>query len=406
MSKWLCSVCNIYVYSEDEGDPATGIKKDTHPKDFPEFWRCPVCGATKDKFKEISEEEFLKKYQGYRAFREEMIKKEIITIGADNPEAKPELSQEYGRPLGLDGIGQGASYLNNFRSLAKLKLKTRLITVHQDPVMGTDFLGYEVSMPVMGAPMSGLSYVSSITEEDFSYNILEGCRQAGTIGFTGNTAIDYEIHPGIEATGRVNGYGVNIFKPREQEVLLDLIKQSEKDNAVAVGVDVDGAGSVNFTLAGKPVFRKTVDELKELNNSTYLPFVVKGIMCVEDALAAVEAGADVISVSNHGGRVLDSTPGVADVLPGIVEAVRGAKGGKDVVITADGGVRTGFDVVKMVALGADIVLMGRPLAREAIPNGVQGVKRFLDYIMTDLKKAMIMTSCNTLDEINEDILID
>lgn len=137
---------------------------------------------------------------------------------------------------------------------------------------------------------------------------------------------------------------------KSQEVLLELIKQSENENAVAVGVDIDGAGSVNFALSGKP-------------------------------------------------------PGVADVLPEIVKAVRETKKGKRVAITADGGVRTGFDGVKMIALGADFVLVGRPLAREAVSSGVEGVKRILEYLKTDFKIAMIMTSCNTLKDINETILI-
>ena len=75
------------------------------------------------------------------------------------------------------------------------------------------------------------------------------------------------------------------------------------------------------------------------------------------------------------------------------------------MITADGGVRTGFDVIKMLALGADYVLIGRPLSREALSNGFEGVKRVLEYIQTDLRIAMLMTSCNTLEDIKETILI-
>lgn len=405
MAKWLCTVCNIYVYDEKMGDPKTGISPDTRVTDFPDSWRCPVCGSMKDKLIQIPDEEYWQKMKSYEVFTGKQEENRGILIGVDNPETAPELRQEYGSPLGLRGIGQGLSYLNNIRSLSKYRLKTRLITPHKDPVIEAEFLGKKVSMPLLGAPMSGLSYVSNITEEDFAYNILEGCRLAGTIGFTGNTARSYEIHPGIAALRRVKGHGVNIFKPHSQEVLIDLIKQSERENAAAVGVDIDGAGSVNFTLAGKPVFRKTIDDLRELKRSTGLPFIIKGIMCVEDALAAVEAGADVVSISNHGGRVLGSTPGVAEVLPEIVRAIRETKDGRRLVITADGGVRTGFDVVKMLALGADFVLVGRPLATQAVPNGAAGVKRILEFLKTDIRKAMIMTSCNALEDINENILV-
>ncbi|MCZ7402793.1 MAG: alpha-hydroxy-acid oxidizing protein [Candidatus Methanoperedens sp.] len=405
MVKWLCTVCNIYVYDEETGDPQTSIDKGTKVQDFPDSWRCPVCGATKEKLVPVTQEEYWQKARAYTDFTGKKEEITSILVGVDNPQTVPEFRQEYGKPLGLRGIGQGLTYLANFSALSKYRLKNRLISKHADPVIETTFLGKKISMPVLGAPMSGLSFVSNITEEDFAYNILEGCKVAGTIGYTGNTSRDYEMkHPAIMALKKVNGHGVNIFKPQSQEVLIDLIKQSEEEKAVAVGVDIDGAGSVNFALAGKPVFRKTIDELRELKNATSLPFIVKGVMCVEDALAAAEAGADVIGVSNHGGRVLDSGLGVADVLPGIASVLRDTDNGKRIIITADGGVRTGFDVVKMLALGADFVLVGRPLAREAVSSGVEGVRRILDYLRTDIRIAMIMTSCNTLEDINEGIL--
>ncbi len=404
MVKWLCTVCNIYVYDEERGDSQTGIPPNTEISDFPDTWRCPVCGATADKLVAIPEEEYWQKARAYADFNERKEEKRSILVGVDNPQTVPELRQEYGIPLGLRGIGQGLTYLANFKALSKYRLKKRLISKHEEPVLETDFFGTKIDMPILGAPMSGLSYVSNIKEEDFAYNILEGCKVAGTIGCTGNTSRDYEmVHPAIVALKKVNGHGVNIFKPQSQEVLIDLMKQSQEEKAVAVGVDIDGAGSVNFALSGKPVFRKTIDELRELKKAVNLPFIVKGIMCEEDAVAAVTAGADAIGVSNHGGRVLDSGMGVADVLPGIVKAVR--DNNNNVIITADGGVRTGFDVIKMLALGADFVLVGRPLAREAISSGVEGVTRILGYLRTDLKIAMIMTSCNRLDDITEDILL-
>jgi isopentenyl diphosphate isomerase/L-lactate dehydrogenase-like FMN-dependent dehydrogenase/rubredoxin len=401
MVKWLCTVCNIYTYDEEKGDPDTGIIPNTRLSDLPDSWRCPVCGATIDKFTQVHEDDNKQK-ANIPVKKEE---KKGILVGVDNPLTSSESKQEYGKPLGLRGIGQGFSYLANFKALSGYRIRTKLIAQHAEPAFVTEFFGHKISMPVMGAPMSGLSNVSNITEEDFAFGILEGCRLAGTVGCTGSTSKPYEVHPGIVAMNKVDGHGINIFKPQSQEILLDLIRQSENEKAVAVGVDIDGAGSVNFSLAGKPVYRKTIDELRELKKATKLPFIIKGIMSIDDALSAIEARADVISISNHGGRVLDSGPGVADVLPDIVKAVRESRNGKKVVITADGGVRTGFDVIKMLALGADYVLIGRPLAREAVSNGVEGVKRVLEYIQTDIRIAMLMTSCDTLEDIKETILI-
>ena len=150
----------------------------------------------------------------------------------------------------------------------------------------------------------------------------------------------------------------------------------------------------------KPVFRKSIEDLKELSGSTRLPFIVKGLMCAEDAEAAVQAGAAAIVVSNHGGRVLDHTPGTAEVLPEIVSALKGK-----VMVIVDGGVRTGYDVLKMLALGADGVLIGRDAARAAIGGGIEGVEVHMEYLKKTLGKAMLMTGCPSIKEISEDILV-
>ena len=150
----------------------------------------------------------------------------------------------------------------------------------------------------------------------------------------------------------------------------------------------------------KPVFRKSVEDLKELAKSTTLPFIVKGIMSVEDALNVVETGASALVVSNHGGRVLDHTPGTAKVLPEIVDAVRGK-----IKIMVDGGVRTGYDVLKMLAIGAESVLIGRDIIRAAVGGGVEGVQIQMNYLKQTLKKAMKMTDCQNLNSISREILI-
>ncbi len=204
-------------------------------------------------------------------------------------------------------------------------------------------------------------------------------------------------------------------------------------------------------------------------------------MTVEDALMAVEAGADAIVVSNHGGRVLDFTPGSADVLPEIAKAVKGkikilvvvsnhggrvldfTPGSADVLpeiakavkgkikILVDGGVRTGVDVVKMLGLGADAVLIGRPfvtasfggatdgvetyvnkIKSEIVRTGVDvvkmlglgadavligrpfvtasfggatdGVETYVNKIKSEIKGAMILTGCSNISEIDEKVI--
>ena len=119
----------------------------------------------------------------------------------------------------------------------------------------------------------------------------------------------------------------------------------------------------------------------------------------DEALKCAEAGAAAVAVSNHGGRVLDSTPGTAEVLPRVREAV-----GQHFPLTVDGGVRTGYDVLKMLALGADAVLLGRDIIRAAVGGGALGVSLHLDHIQKTLKKAMFMTGTRNVAMADSSIL--
>jgi len=122
-------------------------------------------------------------------------------------------------------------------------------------------------------------------------------------------------------------------------------------------------------------------------------------MTVEDAKLAVEAGAGGIVVSNHGGRVLDHTPGTAEVLPEIAAAVKGK-----IKILVDGGIRSGADVLKMLALGAEAVLVGRPMAIAAVGGGKEGVTLLLNHYADQLKTAMIYAGCKSLGDVSSSVL--
>ena len=312
--------------------------------------------------------------------------------------------QGYGGTLGIGGIGAGYSFANNIKALAKFQLKMRLISPHFTPDTSACLFGKDVSMPIYSAPVTGVNSFGGdtvITEEELCRATVLGCKGAGTIGWRGDT-FNYSLEAtyGLDAIQEAGGWGIKIFKPRDQETLKKFMQKAEKIGAIAVGVDVDGCGSFAMAKHNKPVFRKSIEDLKELSGSTRLPFIVKGLMCAEDAEAAVQAGAAAIVVSNHGGRVLDHTPGTAEVLPEIVSAVKGK-----VMVIVDGGVRTGYDVLKMLALGADGVLIGRDAVRAAIGGGIEGVEVHMEYLKKTLGKAMLMTGCPSIKEISEDILV-
>jgi L-lactate dehydrogenase (cytochrome) len=131
------------------------------------------------------------------------------------------------------------------------------------------------------------------------------------------------------------------------------------------------------------------------------PLVIKGILDPDDARLAADSGADGIVVSNHGGRQLDGALSSARALPRIAEAV----GGRTAIL-ADGGVRSGLDVVRMLALGADFVLMGRAWAYALAACGQAGVAHVLKLIDAEMRVAMALTGCTHIDELTRDILDD
>ena len=123
--------------------------------------------------------------------------------------------------------------------------------------------------------------------------------------------------------------------------------------------------------------------------------VVKGLLDPEDARRAADAGADGVVISNHGGRQLDSVPATATVLPSVAEAV-----GDRVEVLADGGVRTGLDVVKMLALGAEAVMIGRPWAWAVAARGEAGVRHLVQGIRSDIDTALALTGSNSVSDLD------
>ncbi|ABO49791.1 FMN-dependent alpha-hydroxy acid dehydrogenase [Desulforamulus reducens MI-1] len=306
-----------------------------------------------------------------------------------------------GEVPGMGGTGTGVSFRNNLNALASYNLNMRTLHNAKNPSTETELFGVALTSPIMAAPMTGTPYNmgGSLSEKEFISMIVSGSKQAGTLGWTGDGADPEMYNSGLEAITNEQGYGIPIIKPREQNVIIECIGRAERAGAKAVGVDIDGAGLVTMALKGQPVGPKSKREIKELVNATKLPFILKGIMTVDEAEMAVEAGVSAIVVSNHGGRILDFTPGAADVLPAIAAAVKGK-----VTILADGGVRTGVDVLKLLALGADGVLVGRPLVVGAFGGHTEGVKFLIEKMTSELKQAMILTGCNTIKEINDSVI--
>ncbi len=130
------------------------------------------------------------------------------------------------------------------------------------------------------------------------------------------------------------------------------------------------------------------------------PMIIKGILDPQDARDAVSFGADGIVVSNHGGRQLDGVLSTANALPPIMQAI-----GNDLSVLVDSGIRSGLDVVRMLALGAKGVLLGRSMAYALAADGQRGVENMLDIFAKEMRVAMTLTGVTSIEQIDESILV-
>jgi len=240
-----------------------------------------------------------------------------------------------------------------------------------------------------------------IAEEDFIGALFGGAAKLGTMSFVADGTEDplsvYQTR--LKAITRY-GRGIGVIKPRDQAELLRRLRLVEEAGAVAVAVDVDSAGrAARAAKLGEVIEPKTARHLEEIARATKLPFIVKGVMTPDEAVMAVQCGAKGIVVSNHGGRCLDHTPGTAEVLPAIAEKVKGK-----VTLLADGGARHGGDVLKFLALGADVVLIGRPCIRGAFGGGAEGVQVVLEKIRGELAQDMILTGTRSARTVSRKIV--
>ncbi len=295
-----------------------------------------------------------------------------------------------GEVPGMGGLLTGSAFINNIEALAMYNINMRTIHQVDCPDLSVKLFNKVFSTPIFVAPLTGASYNmgGSLSELEMAHCLVKGAEAAASLSFTGDGAENEIYEAGINAVSAAGGLGIPIIKPRTQDEIELRIRAAEEAGALAVGIDIDGAGLVTMAMKGNPVSPKNFYQLRQLVKMTSLPFVIKGIMTAQEAEMAVEAGAAGIVVSNHGGRVLDCTPGVADVLPEVVERVKG-----EIFIFADGGVRNGIDALKMLALGANAVLVGRPALWGAFGGGREGVKAVLEKMTAELKHGMLMTGC-------------
>ena len=229
--------------------------------------------------------------------------------------------------------------------------------------------------------------------------LVSACAGTGIAAFTGDGTNPAVMEGATKAIKAAGGKGIPTVKPWDVNTLAEKFALVKESNAFACAMDVDAAGLPFLKNLTPPAGSKSAAELKEIIEKAGVPFILKGIMTVKGALKAKEAGASAIVVSNHGGRVLDQCPPTAEVLPEIADAV-----GKDMKIFVDGGIRSGVDVFKALALGADAVLIGRPYVTAVYGGAADGVEALTAKLISELEDAMAMCGAHSLKEITRDMV--
>ena len=306
-----------------------------------------------------------------------------------------------GQVPGMGGLGSGSSFTNNVRTLTKIKFNMRLIHDVTEPDTTVTVLGKKLALPVLAAPIGGVSFNmgGAVSEEDYIEAIINGCKSKAIIGCSGDGVPDFIHQAGFNAIKSAEGHGIPFIKPWEDEELFQKLDAAKATGTDIIGMDIDAAGLITLRKMGRPVSPKSLDKLREIIRRTGMKFILKGVMTPDEAELAVTAGADAIVVSNHGGRVLDHAPSAADVLADIADRVKGK-----ITILADGGVRTGGDVLKMLALGADAVMVGRPFSVAAVGGLQAGVETYIDTLMSELKQTMVLTGTGSASSVDRKIL--
>ena len=301
---------------------------------------------------------------------------------------------------GAKGIGDTA--IRNYDKWKEIRVNMDTITENKPVNTSLTLFGREFKYPFFAGPVGAVQMHYGDCYDDMSYNdlLVNACAKFGIAAFTGDGMDPNTMIAATKAIENANGLGIPTVKPWNMDMIrekMDLVKAS---GAFATAMDIDAAGLPFLRDFTPPAGSKTVEELREIVTMTPTPFIVKGIMTVKGALKAKEAKAAAIIVSNHGGRVLDQCPATAEVLPAIVSAV-----GDSMKILVDGGIRSGTDVFKALALGADAVVIARPFVTAVYGGGEEGVRSYIEKIGTELEDTMKMCGVSCLEEITGDCIL-
>lgn len=304
---------------------------------------------------------------------------------------------------GMGGIGRMETFQDNYKALKEYTVLPRYIRENVTPDTSFSLFNKTFKTTMMAAPMTGAitNMNGAMDEYQYALTVLQGCADSGSIAWLGDGATPDKYLIMLDALKKVDGLGILICKPRADEGLLkERFQEAERQNIFALGMDIDAFNFKTMILRNQDAPSRNLSDLERIRTITKLPFIIKGIMTVEDAKSALNAGADAIVVSNHGGRILDEMPGTARVLNQIAETID-----KKIPVLVDGGIRSGMDIFKMHALGADAVLVGRPIAIAAVGGESAGVKFVMNQYSTELKNSMNIAGAERISDIKKSMIL-
>lgn len=300
---------------------------------------------------------------------------------------------------GAKGVGDTA--IRNYDKWKEIRIQMDTLTENKKVDTSMELFGKTFKYPFFAGPVGAvkLHYGDKYDDADYNEILVSACAEEGIAAFTGDGVNPEVMKAAAKAVLAADGIGIPTVKPWNYETVHEKFELVESSKAFAAAMDIDAAGLPFLKNMTPPAGSKSVDELKEIVKDARRPFIVKGIMTVKGAMKAKEAGAAAIIVSNHGGRVMDQCPSTAEVLEEIVKAVDGS-----MKILVDGGIRSGTDVFKALALGADAVVIARPFVTAVYGGEKEGVKAYIRKIASELEDTMAMCGAYSLDEITRDMV--
>ncbi|MCA9801935.1 MAG: alpha-hydroxy-acid oxidizing protein [Cyanobacteria bacterium HKST-UBA02] len=336
------------------------------------------------------------------------------------------------------GAGDEITLAANRQSLRNLRLRPRMLVDASNLDTSIELFGEKLPSPVMIAPMA----FQKLAHERGELAMAEAAAEHGALMVV-STLATCSLEEVMTATAAGPPKWFQLYVYKDRGITRDLVTRAEEAGYKAIVVTVDspvlgkrerdmrnsfqlpdgitienllehglkdfpatrGESGLAAYIAGLYDISLSWKDIEWIAGLSDLPVLVKGVLRGDDTHIAIESGARGISVSNHGGRQLDTTIASIDALPEVVAAVEGASAtaGKIPVIF-DGGIRRGTDVLKALALGADAVLLGRPLLWGLTIDGARGASRVLAIINAELRNAMTLAGAENIGAITEDLI--